>query len=396
MPDNSHLLPGVKGKDYHFVRYGGNVYVVYNVSEQGLPNFRISFKIEPKDYDAYGIQPSNVGTVNGSTFQSFQHLGLASEIIRNADEHPFDQYLRDLKRLNGNVSWLDNKEFLGVMLEGFMKGWDSTQTQQALTQTNWYQSRTQTQRDWIQLSRADRKAAVEGINAQMTEELRNLYGPDYALKDTGLNQKRFDQIAQRIASGALGTADEGFQLWGQRMRDRAEKVEGTPAWIAREQQLEQTNQFNNRPENMFETIKDQAYAFLGPQGRPDNATLKRWADSLVVGRVSEADWQQYLQRQARSLYPWLDPGESWQDRAATYKNIAEQDLGRPVNWDDALLGKIGQTDAEGKSTGLATSFDDFRQQVRSDGRFLQSSVAAQEFNGLFNKINATFNGSGAV
>jgi len=169
MPDRtSHLLPGVKGKDYHFVRYGGQIYVVYNVDVAGMPHFRMSFKIDPKEYDAYGITPSKVGTVNKATFQNFQHAGSASEIIQNGDAHPFDQYLRHLQELNGNVSWLNDKQFLGTMLEGWFKGWDATETQQALTQTKWYQSRTQTQRDWaLNMSRGDRNAAVSGVVAQM-------------------------------------------------------------------------------------------------------------------------------------------------------------------------------------------------------------------------------------
>lgn len=397
MPNNSHLLPGQQGRDYHFVRFGGQVYVVYTVDEPGMPHFRISLKIDPKEYDAYGIKASNVPQVNHATFRNFQHLGLASEIIQNGDDKPFDQYLRHLRELNGNVSWLNNKEFIGTMLEGYLKGWDATETQQALTQTKWYQQRTQTQRDWaLNMSHGDRKAATSGVVAQMQEELRNLYGADWKLHDTGLNQKKFDQIAQNIASGKFGTVDEGFQLWSQRMRDTAEKVEGTPAWIAREQEKEQQNQFLNRPEDMFQTIKTQAQSYLGPTGMPDQGTLKNWADRLVTAKASEADWTQYLEKQSKALYPWLNPGEMWQDRASSYKNIAEQNLGSPLNWDDKLLANLGARDANGVPNGSALSYDEFAKAVRSDGRFWTGATAAKETYGLFDFLNSKFNGQGAA
>jgi hypothetical protein len=395
--DTSHLLPGQKGRDYHFVRNGGQVYVVYNVDEPGMPNFRISFKIDPHDYDAYGIKAGDVPTINNATFKNFQHLGNASEIVQNGTDKPFDQYLHHLQELNGNVSWLNNKEFLGVMLQGFMEGWDATETQQALSQTKWYDNRTQTQRDWaLNLSKADRGAAVKGITGQMEEALRQLYGPDFVLKDTGIDKKTFSDIAQNIASGKFGTADEGFQLWQQRMRNRAEQVEGTPAWIAKEQQQEQQNQFNNRPEDMFQQIQTQAHSYLGPQGIPDSSTLQGWANRLVTGKASEADWTQYLEKQSHALYPWLNPGEQWQDRAASYKNIAEQQLGAPLNWNDKLLANLGAKDANGAPNGAALTFDDFTKAVRSDGRFWQSSTGAQETYGLFDFLNSHFNGSGAA
>lgn len=391
----NHILPGVKGKDYHFVKNGGQVYVIYDVQQPGIPHFKMSFKIDPRDYDAYGISPGQVNVVNNATFKNFQHVGNASEIILNGTDHPFDQYLQHLKEINGGVSWLNDKTFVGTMLEGYLKGWTSTETQQALQGTQWFQNRTQTQRDWaLNLSRADRNAAVKGVVAQMQDQLKQLYGPGWTLKDANLNQKQLEQLAQNIASGKFGTVDEGFQLWSQHAQNHAEQIQGTPAWIAAEQQQEQINQFNNRPEDMFQQIKQQSEQWLGPNGTPDVGTLQSWANKLVVGTSSSADWEQYLQKQASSLYPWLNPGETWQDRASSYKNIAEQQLDGPVNWNDKLLSNLGQMDANGKATGGAMSYDDFTKAVRSDGRFWQGSTAANETYSLFNRLNATFNGQG--
>ena len=391
----SNLLPGVKGSDYHFVKFGGQIYVVYGVSGPGMPNFRISFKLDPKDYKAYGVDPKNVNAVNSATFSNFQHLGLASDIILNGTDHPWTQFLQGLQK-DYNASWLNDKQFLGTMLQGFFDGWSADQTQQRLTQTKWYQTRTSTQRDWVSLGRADKNAAVSGVLAQMDEQLRTLYGPDYALKDTGLTQKKLNSIAQNIASGQFGTLEEGFQVWTQKQRDKAEKVDGTPAWMAREQQIEAARAFSNRPEDAFQQLKTQSQAWLGPHGTLDDSTLKNWADRLVTQKSSQADWEQFIQKQASALYPWLNPGETWQDRASSYKQIAEKNLGGPVNWDDPLLAKLGGMDTNGTPTGAAMTFDEYQKAVRSDGRFWQGSQAANETYSLFNHLNSVFNGSGAA
>jgi len=75
-------------------------------------------------------------------------------------------------------------------------------------------------------------------------------------------------------------------------------------------------------------------------------------------------------RIARSLStPTCLPGEDWQSRADAYKNIAEQQLGTPVGYNDPLLQKIGQVDAKGQSTGAPVSSTEFQQIVRQDPRF---------------------------
>lgn len=390
------LLPGVQGRDYHFVKVGGQIYVVYGLPIAGTGAMRISFKIDAKDYDAYGIKPADIGPLSPKAFQNVQHLGNASDIVINGTDHPFTQYLRHLQDINGHVSWLHNREFMGVMLQGFADGWSQTEVQQKLTTTKWYQSRTQTQRNWdLNMSKGDQKAATSGVISQMREQLRALYGPNYNLADAGVTQKQLQKMADNIASGQWGTVDEGFQLWTQKARNKAEKVEGTPAWIAQEQQLEDQKNFLNRPEDMLQKLKDQSYQALGPQGQPDVGTLKNWAKRLVTGDSSEADWTQYVQKQAKALYPWLDPGQTWQDSATSYKNILEQQLGVEAKWEDPLLAKLGATDANGVPTGAAMSFGDFTKAVRGDSRFWQSPTAANDTYSLFNRINQTFNGAGA-
>lgn len=387
------LLPGELGKDYVLRTVGGVVYAIYTVPLGGGKTMMTSYKISKEEYQAYGVDPKQIKSIPASSFQNVQHLGNASEIILNGTDNPWVQYLDHLQEVNGNVSWLHSKEFMGTMLEGYLEGWSSEETQQALKQTKWYENKTQTQRSWVlDQSKADQNASINSVLTEMKDQLTSLYGADVTWGKAGIEPKELKALALKIASGTFGTAQEGLQIWYSRAAKVARKTEGTIAWMTWEQQSEQQKQFANRPEEMFQTLKDQAYQWLGPQGQLDNATLKNWSDRLVTQKSSQADWEQYLQKQTQDLYPYLSTGETWQDRASSYKKIAEDNIGAPVQWGDKLLSDLGAAAKDGKPTGKAMSYQDFTSAVRSDGRFWQGPVAAEDTYGLFNKLNSTFNG----
>jgi hypothetical protein len=387
-------LPGQLGRDYTFVSFGGHVYVLYTVRIKGGQSIKVSWKITPDQYQQYNVNPQKVKSIGAGAFQQVQYLGLASDVILNGKDHPFTQYLQHLSEVNGNVSWLKDPGFMGTMLQGFAEGWTQTELQKALTQTSWYSSKTQTQRDWLlNMKKADRGAAISAVTSQMQEILRNLYGPDY-LKQGAFTPKDLAAAAKKVASGFYGTPDQGIQIWTQTARNAAEKIEGTPAWIQSEQSLEQQRAFMNRPEDVQKQLHDQALEWLGPNGMPDQETFHTWAANLVTGKSSQSDWEKFLQSSATGLYPWLGAGETWQSRASSYKNIAEKQFGAPINFDDQLLSGLGGVDANGKPTGAPMTYDDFTRMVRQDGRFWSGPVARDEGFGLLNYLSNTFQGVG--
>jgi hypothetical protein len=335
-----------------------------------------------------------VRSISRSAFRSLNVFGSASEIAGlEGDVHPFQQYVRKLKELHGDVSWLNNRQFMSVMLMGFAENWSAEELRQRLTQTKWYQNRTSYQRSWeMDMNEADRGAQLQTWEARMKEALRQLYGPDITPEEAGFDMTKFQKQIEQVASGKWGSPEDGFALWIESARRQAEKVEGTVAWIERQQQLEDQRGFMNRPEDMFEQIREQAMQWLGPKGLPDRQTLMKWAQDLVSETRSDGDWQKYLRQQAKALYPWLGPEEGWMDRASVYKSIAEDELGRSVNWDDGLLYKIGATDQDGAPTGAALSYDDFTRMIRQTNEWWGGDKAQEEGFELFNYLNEAFNG----
>lgn len=396
MPDpgpNGGVLPGKEGTDYHFVRYGDKVYVVYRVK---LPNGKFvntTWRVEPEDLKA--IDPRSIKKIGQAQFKSLNVFGSSSEIARTGtDEHPFQQYLKDLRERYGNVSWFSNREFMSVMLMGWAENWTAAELEQRIKRTDWYQSRTDAARQWeLELTKREREKQKELWGVRVSDALDDLYGPNVDWR-TSIKPSELKKFAERIASGKLGDPTEGLEIWLQNQRKKAEKIEGTQAWIERQQTLEEQRGFMNRPEDMREKLRAEAMEWLGPRGMPDNATLRKWSEELVSEVKSDGDWQKFLRTQAQALYPWLGKDERWQDRAGSYKRIAEEAWGQPVSWDNKYLYELGERNANGALTGKTLGYDDFEKLVRSDKKFWEGPTARQEGFELFNFLNSTFKGVG--
>ncbi len=393
--DPSRAFPGAFGKDYRFVSYGGKVYVVYFMPMAGGKNLQISWRLSDEDAKALGVKQGKIQHISQAGFKNLHFFGDWSEVRNDVlpEEHPFKTYLRKLHELHGNVSWLQDDQFLSVMMMGWAEGWSEAELQKRLERTHWYQSRTDRQRAWeMDLNTAQRKAETKTWTTQVSDALREMYGVGFDLADQGITQQQIGKWATDIASGKWGDPGEGFQLWLSSQQHKAEGIEGTPAWISMQNKLEEQRQFANRPEDKFQDLRTEARYWLGPMGVPSDDTLKRWADDLTTGKSSDADWKQFIQKRASKLYPYLDAETPWQEFADPYKATLEKLWGKPVNWDHPLLQSLGATDANGKDTAAPLSFHQFELNARQDPQFWEGPVARQEGFDLYQLLNQTFTG----
>jgi len=394
MPDTSSHTGLPAG--YKLYQFGGKVYAVYKVKLANGKYVYLSWRVSEEDFKALGINKDKVQRATKAQFHSFQFFGDISQIVKKGKqgEHPFMTYLRETYETYGkNMSWLNNKEIMELWLMAWAEGWDPGRLTEAMKHTKWYQSRTAYQREWeMDLSRADRKAKLDLIETQLRQDIQDMWGPTFSWQDIGIDDQKLKKWAEQIASGKFGSPEDGYQMILQDIRDMAEKVEGSQAWIDQEQQAEEQRNFMNRPEDMLQQLMEDARMWLGPNAVPDQGTLEKWAKGLVSGNKSEADWLQWLEGQSKALYPWLAPGEAWQDRASSYKSIIEQELGIEVGWDYPLLAKIGAIDPNGKPTGEALNYQDFIEQVRQTNDFWEGPVAKEEGFGLLSQLNYVFNG----
>ena len=396
MPQNPTLsLPGIQGKDYYFVAYGGKTYVVYSMELPGGKTIRLSWRVE--DPDVFGVKSEHVRHITAGQFKALNYMGQASEIAGGLpDEHPFQKYLNQLRQTyGGHVSWLSDTEFMGIFLQGWAEGWSADRLQKTLEGTHWYKSRTDYQRQWeLETAPADRKSAIAAMTTQVTDALRDIYGVGFNLADAGITQKQIAGWVKDIASGVYGSPADGFQEWYSDQTHQAELIEGTPAWISLQQTLEEQRNFLNKPEDVFEQIKQQATYWLGPIGIPSDETLKKWANDLVSGVSSDADWTQFLQNKAKTAYPYLGANEPWQEFADPYRQLAEKLWGKPIDWSNPILGRLGVVDESGRATDSPVSYHDFELLVRQDPQFWQGDVARQEGFDLLTTLLNKFKGIG--
>lgn len=394
MPGDPKTLPGLPGRvgsDYEIVNYAGRIYVVYKTK---LPNGKYitdAWRVTSSDYKGLGINKQRIKHITRGQFKNLEVFGDIGEIVRQGGgkERPLQTYMKQLRETYGaRVSWLGDSEYMEVFMMGYLENWDPGVLQQRLKRTKWYQSRTQAQRSWeLDMNNADRKAAIGNTRTMVEDALKDLYGTQFG--DQKISSKQIDGWAKDIASGKYGDPNQGFQTWLERMTDKAEKIEGSAAWIDRQSALEDQRAFMNRPEDMFEQIRNDAMEWLGPKGMPDHDTLMNWATRLVSEKSSDGDWQEYLRKQSQALYPWLGPNERWQDRASAYKNLIEDEMGTAVGYDNGLLQQIGYQDGD-KTRAL--NFHEFTQLIRSKEEWWSGAKAAEEGYDLFNTLNSLFNG----
>lgn len=401
------LLPGELGKHYSVVRYNGKQYVVYKVKVPGSNRYmKAMWKVT--DPDKHGIDADAGQQLTRGQFKELQMFGTADEIVRRngGDKNPLKKFMEELRRRYGGTSYLKNKQVLGILVEGFLENADPGAIEDRIRQTDWYQKRTARQREWeLGLSDRERDVQVDQMRGQMTNFLQTIFGPtmNWRKHFEGLD-KNLANLAENIASGKWDDPSAAFADWQRRMQNKAEKIEGTAAWQARQKEVEEGRAFLNRPEDMFEQVRAQATEWLGYMGKPasgnrknpERNTLWAWANQLTSGKKSIHDFQAWLRTKAQTLHPYLGPDEKWMDRASTYKSAAEEYLGEALAWDDKLLRDFVKRDDQGaplKGGSVALTAWDFERAVKEDPRFRRSQGAVEEASAVADALGQLMSGA---
>jgi hypothetical protein len=386
-PSANQWLPGKQGRDFSVVRHNGKQFAVYRIKVAGN-SVRLAVKLPSgkKQLEGMGIKPGQGRHITNRQAKGIQFLGGADElVVHGEDRNPLKSFTRAISRQYKGTGLLKNDEVMGVLVGGSVLGMSQGEIQGLLKNTKWFKNTTRYARQWaMELTPKERRTQVDSFTHKLEESLEAMYGAGWRKNYRGDIKKQAHSIASG-KYGAMGNPDDAFNMWLEDTTDRAAKVEGTPAWMDAQQALIDLRQFKNRPEEMFETIRSQAIEWLGPRGKMDNATLKKWASELAFAKKSEADWQQQIRKTKQALYPYLDPDEKWMDRAGIYKNIAEQVLGEPMNWDDRLFGNFTAKDDQGAPIGNGQqpmSSWDFERAVRADSRFNASKQAHDSVSSL--------------
>lgn len=366
---NSRML-GEKGKDWDVVRGPKGSYVIRFKFKIAGETVSIGLRVGKASLGKYGIKEGEGKQLTKEQMKRVKNIGWADELaphIKKGDKHIIKALTRSLATQYEGQAILQNDEVMSVIIANSLKGWTAGEFENQLRQTKWYQNTVPYQRDWVLTkSEQERQVDIDNTKRKVTSALEDMYGDEW-MKHVDGGMETVNRWAKQIASGKWGEPSEGFAFWADKQSDAAAKVEGTPSWWAEEKEREELNALKNRPEELFEQLRGDSSKWLGPNMRPDKATLMGWAEDLIAGKKSDHDWAAWLRQQGKALHPWKDVDTAWQDVASSYRSIAEQELGTTVDWTDQLLGQIG-------GDGAPISAHDFKLLVRQDARAWQEGT----------------------
>lgn len=387
---------------YRLVKFGGRAYVVYDVKLAGGGRISLGWSLSKKEAQELGINWDNI---KGITREQFKKLSLgwgsASELVTKGlkGEHPLQTYLRTkIYQVYGKkVSWVKDKEVLEIYLMAYLEGWTTEEIYERLKRTDWWRNRTDAQRNWeLEVSKADKRKQIELIQTRLRNDIMDLYGPTFEWADIGITNSELNKLAEEIASGKHGDPEMGYELVFDDLRREAEQVEGSQAWIDLQQDMQAQRDFMNEPENMLWDITQQAIQWLGPQSDGvaylSEGTLQKWANDLVSGTASEADWNAFLQQTAKNMYPWLPANTTWTEAVDPYRALAERVWGKPVPYEDAILQKVAAVDPNGTATGGMMDFLSFEKLLRMDDAFWTGEQGHDEGWSFLSKLDNIFHG----
>lgn len=377
-------LLGKQGKHYVIRRTpNGGYLAVYSFKVKGQV-FKIAVQIPKSDLGKYGIKAGDGKLLTKAQLKNIENIGWADELapyVRQGDGHMVKSLERYLSNQYGGNPMLKNDEVMGVVIENSLEGWTPGEFEQQLRNTKWYQNTNEYQRTYdTTMSDKERKEIQKSSLQKVVNALENTYGFDWMTKVDGGMQKA-KKWAEQIASGKWGTPDEGLAFWAEKQFDKAVGIFGTPAWIARQKEEEDTRSYLNRPEDMEEQLRQDEIARFGRTIMGKKERLG-WATDIVTEARPDSDWDQFMRRQMKTLYPYFDENLSFTEQASPFKAMLEQTLGTPVGWDHDLLMDFAATDDKGKPLGTAMSLYDYQLRVRDPDR---NPAAYQQGTPLFDQ-----------
>lgn len=394
-------LPGKKWRDFKvLIGPNGKQRIVYeykfgnNIVEVGLwaPNDRAKL-------ERMGIKPGEGKKITLAQAKRIQMVGTAGElIIHGEDRGPLNAVVRDIKRSYKGTEILDNDEVLGIIIAQATLGLSNQAVQGLLRNTGWYKRTTEWQRHWnLDLKDADRQSYIDTYSQMLKNDLKSTYGYDW---QQYVDPSKVEEWASKIASGKWGTSGDpasGREFWLSRQINKAEKIEGTTAWMRKQQELIAEGEFYNGPEDLSEKLRGDVIQWLGYSGKDkaklDNDAIQRWSEDLFFERKSDDQWADYLRSLHQQYYKYLDPDVPFLDFQSGFKSRAEEVLGTALSADDALITDLAARDADGRRiSDQAMSFADFDEMVRRDERFRSSRFAGDRVDEFTSLFNSMFNG----
>ncbi len=247
-----------------------------------------------------------------------------------------------------------------------------------LRQTDWWNSRTDKEREWNDLSDAEK-------NLRIVDHAMAMVGLWFTYVGTDLNVAQYDtnndgvvsaeelrngnlelyEWALKIASGEVSEA-QAVNVW---MKAVALEDENSP-WsrIVRDEEIAK-GQHGSDVSNMSGRIQDLYYDWGVPI---TEARALELAEQVILNKISFEEVEDELTEQANGLYPHKPPNMPTREWAQPYMQMYMQTL------------ELAEVDLDNKDIAAALAsgenLADFKSKLRHDARWLETDNAKNEMN----------------
>lgn len=193
-------------------RIGSGWWVVY-VVPGSQPPIPMAWKIESSD-DLQALTGSATPTADRrftsmteAAREGLLEIGTRAELQRFGTTQPFERFVREYERQAQAVPMLQDPEVLALFAGSFLMGREPSA--QELTQTGWWQSRSQAERDWATLLLQDPQQAAQQ-RADRRLEVQRMF------RENGVDapSRLVDHITDRWTSGRWTQAMAMTQIQG--------------------------------------------------------------------------------------------------------------------------------------------------------------------------------------
>jgi len=223
-------------------------------------------------------------------------------------------------KIMANPDARNDAEIQKIIVTRLSRDMSDTEFRALLHDTKFYQSRTETQRQWNDMGEADQSNAIENAKSKLRESYLETYGnyPD----DNAIGQWATDVASGNIGYGAVvdamrrQAAGDPESPWSRTLRGEGENRR------LRGQQIT----------DITGTLRDTAERW---GVRLTDGSLKEWSESIVTNNKSKVDFDELMKDQSMALYPnkprelaTVDYAQSWM---STYSRLLEKSDGTVFN-----------------------------------------------------------------
>lgn len=311
---------------------------------------------------------SNEGAFE-SNFGDF-YWGNVAEINLKA-QTPWQSLKNQIQSQFGFVPGMDDPDIQRLLNQAYFEGWSPDQFFVEYRNTSYYNNTLQSQRQWSQLSEAEKQRQIQETSLDLANRYFNIWG-----RDADPNGQAIRNSAFQIASGQMP-----IEQWVWQTEQEASIVTGTPTWRQRQAEEEAQLAFGNEAEDLGAMSEQLWRDWIGPVDIPDNFA-RSWGQRLAAGKVSRADLESYVKEISQARWQFKPGNIAWADWAAPFKSQIRNllELGS-INDNDPMLAKLLSSDLSGQ---------DVEALIRQDQRFLSTSRMYNELSSQAEEIGRRF------